>query len=423
MKKGFLVLLLVTLAGCGSREGHEEKLSSIQIVDRNGFKETVSSPDRLALYEHTDFLSPQPYEKIHRMYGRNTHGKTVSKLTTYHDNGEIWQYLETVNGRALGTYREWHDNGILRLDVVVIEGLGDLSEEAQRNWVFDGVSKVWDRQGNRIAEIYYDKGRLQGNAHFYHPNGKVSKVVPHENDRIDGEIIYYDEKGKMIGKTPYVRGKKEGITFFRGEATQPPYSEQYQSGLLIQATYHDFSGKITHQIENGAGKKPVYIDGALRSIQEYRGGVPEGEVEAFDEQGRLQTRFHVKGGMKHGEEWVYYEYLGNKKPQPKLYIEWYEDTIQGLCRTWYSSGILESEREMMDNMKHGISSAWYKDGSLMLIEEYEHDRLCKGTYLKRGEQVPVSLVEDGGGTATLYDPDGVFIKRAVYLKGHPVDEL
>ncbi|WP_194847749.1 toxin-antitoxin system YwqK family antitoxin [Candidatus Neptunochlamydia vexilliferae] len=423
MKKIILGLLFMTLVGCATRETHQEKLSSIQIVDRNGFKETISSPERLDLYERADFLSPQPYEKVLRMYGRNIHGKTFSKLTTYHDNGEIWQYLETVNGRAAGIYREWHDNGVLRLDVVVIEGIGDLTEDAQRNWIFDGVSKVWDRQGNRVAEIYYDKGKLQGNAYFYHPNGKVSKVVPHENDRIDGEIIYYDEKEKMIGKTPYFKGKKEGITFFRGDRVQPAYSEQYQSGLLVQATYHDFSGKITHRIEKGAGKKPTYVDGVLLSVEEYRNGIPEGEVQVFNEQGHLQTLFHVKEGMKHGEEWVYYEYFGDKKPQPKLYIEWYEDTIQGLCRTWYSNGILESEREMMDNMKHGISSAWYKDGSLMLIEEYEHDRLCKGTYLKRGERVPVSSIENGEGTATLYDPDGVFMKRAVYVKGHPVDEL
>ena len=29
----------------------------------------------------------------------------------------------------------------------------------------------------------------------------------------------------------------------------------------------------------------------------------------------------------------------------------------------------------MNNQKHGIASAWYKDGSLMLIEEYEKDQL------------------------------------------------
>ena len=119
--------LLISLTGCGSQtKGSQERMTSIQIVDRNGFKETISSIDRLASYEKTNFLAPQPYDKVVRMFARNENGKTPAKLTTYHENSEPWQYLEVMNGRASGIYREWHSNGILRLDVRVIEGLGDL---------------------------------------------------------------------------------------------------------------------------------------------------------------------------------------------------------------------------------------------------------------------------------------------------------
>jgi len=87
------------------------------------------------------------------------------------------------------------------------------------------------------------------------------------------------------------------------------------------------------------------------------------------------------------------------------------------------NGNLESEREIRDNVKHGISSAWYQDGSVMMIEEYEKDILRKGTYFKKGEKSPVSTVENGDGTATFYDSSGFFIKRALYQKGQPVDEI
>jgi hypothetical protein len=59
----------------------------------------------------------------------------------------------------------------------------------------------------------------------------------------------------------------------------------------------------------------------------------------------------------------------------------------------------------------------------MMIEEYENDQLRKGAYMKRGEKLPVSTVENGEGTVTLYDAEGLFIKRALYHKGLPVDEL
>ncbi len=39
-------------------------LSSINIIDRNGISETVSSKDRLKKYEEVDWLAPQPYEKV-----------------------------------------------------------------------------------------------------------------------------------------------------------------------------------------------------------------------------------------------------------------------------------------------------------------------------------------------------------------------
>lgn len=426
MKRIFFSLLMSAgiLAGCGSQQKTAgNHMTSIQIVDKNGFKETITSVDRLKVYEGADFLTPQPYDKVVRMYARGESGKTLSKITTYHENGEPWQYLEVLNGRACGAYREWHDNGAIRLDVVVIEGVGDLSEEAQMGWVFDGVSRAWNERGNLLGEIYYDKGKLQGNSYYFYPSGQVSKIIPYEKGLIDGELLYYSEKGQIIGKTPYRKGKREGIASYKGDQKQPSYSEEYQDDLLKEATYHDFSGKISHRIQNGNGKQPIYVDGVLQMIREYKEGIPEGEVQVFDQHGHLKTSYHTRGGMKHGPEWVYYSIREAKEPAPKLYIEWQEDIIQGICRTWYSNGKLESEREMINNQKHGISSAWYLDGSLMLVEEYENDVLQKGSYLKKGESRPVSTIENGEGTATLFDKEGHFLKRALYHKGQVIDGL
>lgn len=413
-----LVIALAFLFSCTvQKKENQDRLASIQIIDRNGFKETISTPDRLKLYQQTDFLASQPYEKVVRMYTRDEQGKIASKLTSYHENGEIWQYLEVRNGRASGIYREWHENGTLRLDATVLEGLGDLSEEAQKSWIFDGLSRAWDNHGSLLAEIYYDKGKLQGNAIYYHPNGKVGQIIPYENNLIEGEMIQYDEKGQVIGKTPYIRGKREGISVYKGSSTQPPFSEEYHNDLLIEATYHNADGKILARIEAGNGKRPIFVDGIVRSTCEYRGGIPEGQVELFDEKGRLTNRFHILNGMKHGEEWVYYP-----TSEPKLYMEWYEDAIHGICRSWYPNGTLESEREIVDNKKQGVSSAWYKDGALMLIEEYENDLLLRGSYMKRGDEKPISIIESGEGTANFYDGDGFFVKRVDYKKGEPVIE-
>ena len=101
--------LLCGLAACKQKQdtSAEPPLVSLQTIDRNGFSETVSTKERVGRFSQTDFLSPQPYQKVLRIYGRDSIGKSTSKITSYHSNGHIWQYLEISEGRANGAYREW----------------------------------------------------------------------------------------------------------------------------------------------------------------------------------------------------------------------------------------------------------------------------------------------------------------------------
>ena len=88
------------------RSQNGDKISSIQLIDRNGINETISNQDRVALLRKADYLRSQPYQKVVRTYRPNDEGKIASKMTTYHENGEIWQYLEAQGGRAHGEYKE-----------------------------------------------------------------------------------------------------------------------------------------------------------------------------------------------------------------------------------------------------------------------------------------------------------------------------
>jgi len=415
-----LFILIAALAGCSKPSEQGSQLMSIQIFDRNGFKETITSVDRLKMYQKTDFSAPQPYTRVVRIYSRTEEGKTPSRLTTYHENGEVWQYLEVVNGRACGTYREWHPNGKLHLELTVIEGLGDLSEEAQLGWVFDGMSRVWDEQGHLEAEFNYDKGLIQGTALYYFPNGKLEQQIPYEKGKIDGDTLLYNEQGHLIGKSTFVDGKQQGLSTFKGDQNCPPYTETYRDDLLLDGVYHDFSGRIISRVDKGFGKKSLFVDGYLYVLEQYQAGKPEGEVQIFDKNGGLQSSFQMKEGLKHGQEWVYYPAPQGQEPEHKLCITWVNDQIHGMSRTWFPNGNLESEREMYENQKHGVASAWYIDGTLRLVEEYDHDELVSGTYMKRGDSHPVSSVEGGEGVVTLYDPDGLFMKRVSYEKGQPI---
>jgi len=126
----------------------------------------------------------------------------------------------------------------------------------------------------------------------------------------------------------------------------------------------------------------------------------------------------VKKDVKNGEEVIYYQTVAN---QPKLSVNWLDSNIHGLVKTWYENGMQESQREMTRNVKNGLLTGWYKDGNLMLIEEYDMGKLIKGKYYRMGDKNPVSKVIGGRGLATLFDGDGNFLRKINYSNGAPVE--
>lgn len=415
MNKLYLLLLLIFLAGCRSTKDESPVIVSMQTVDRNGFSETISTKDRLTTYERVDFLTSQPYKKVMRVYKKDLEGKSHAKLTSYHPNGGVWQYLEVVDNRAHGIFQQWHENGKLKIEGFIIEGMGDLNEMAQQSWLFDGECLVWNEEGNLEASFIYEKGQLCSEAIYYFPSGKVAKIIPYTKGLIDGAQISYDEEGNILEQAHYKEGKKEGSAVASWVYGVSKYQEQYREGQLLNGLYYDPQGALVAQIENGEGEKAEFNEGQLFSITQYQNGVADGEVKLLSANGKVHCRYTVHDGKKNGEEWEYHP-----TEKPKLMLTWSDDQIQGMVKTWYKNGGLESQREMTGNKKHGICLAYYHSGEPMLMEEYENDRLIKGSYFKKGEHAPVSTIEAGDGVATLYNPDGQFLKKVNYERSKPI---
>lgn len=407
-------LLLLCLSSCHKQNADQsDKIVSMQLIDRNGFSETISIKERLMPYQTTDFLSPQPYQKVLRVYGKNAQGKSTSKITSYHHNGHIFQLLEVVDGRANGLYQEWYANGQLRIEAKVIEGLADINELAQTSWVFDGTSRVFDERGNLVAQIHYEKGLLHTPSLSYHENGKLSEVIPYEKGNIHGDLIRYDQEGNIIELIPYLQNQKHGLSYAQN------YQEEYEKDILLKGIYYAPSQEKYSEIIDGNGIKPEFDGMHLIRRTEFQKGVPQGLVEEFLPNGNLHCSFYILNGKKEGEEWEYYHSSTQEQMRPKINLHWHEDQIEGQVKTWYENGILESQREVHQQKKQGLSFAWYKNGDIMLIEDYANDLLIKGTYFKKGDKKPVSKVEDGKGIATLYTSEGIFWKKIPYEKGKP----
>ncbi len=421
----FAIVLTLLFTSCSSQrnKNFDPILTSINIVDRNGMSEIISAEDRLQQYEGVNFLEPQSFQKVLRIYSRDPSGNIPAYVTSYHPNGYPHKYLEIVNGRASGVYLEWYPNGVKKIEAHVIEGMGDISSGVESSWVFDGCSKVWKPCGELEATIPYVKGKLEGVATYYHGNGNLWKIIPYTDNKISGRFEIYKEDDSLLLSANYVAGEKEGELIRYWEPEVVAAEEFYSNGLLVNGSYYSKKGKLIASVTEGNGIKAIFGDEEIIQLSEYRHGMLEGEIKCIDCYGRVYKIYHVKDKAKHGEEVTFYEAPRLQKTlSPKLLVNWYHGKIQGTCKSWYDTGTLESQREMSNNKKNGHTTAWYRDGTLMMIEEYEQDKLIRGEYFSKKDKDPISHVKEGRGTATLYDSEGNFIQKINYAQGKPIVE-
>lgn len=414
MKKIILCLLLF-LASCAPKD-KPSHLLSLQLVDRNGQTETISQIERVKLYEKQNFDKPQSYEKILRVYSKNTQGKNPSLITTYHKNGQLFQKLEALDGRAFGVYEEYFENGALRIKASVIEGTADITDLAQSTWVFDGTCYVYYPTSDLEAIFQYDRGKKSGLAIYYHLNGKEKKRLHFIDDEAEGLIQEFSEKGLLSLTYEFKNGRQTGPSCKYYDNGSLAFEESWLNDSLLNGKYFNIKGELISEIHQGSGLKTLFDEETILTQVQYQKGKVSGKITEFAPSGKILTYYHIDEDHKNGEEGIFYD----DSHQLKMLIDWHDDQISGIVKTFYKSGVLESQRSFSHNKKNGPLSCYYPDGSLMLLETYSQDRLVEGKYFKKGDSDPASLVEDGSGKATLFDEWGGVSKQVNYDKGKVV---
>jgi antitoxin component YwqK of YwqJK toxin-antitoxin module len=393
----------------------KEPLLRVNIVDHSNLSETITSPERLKELAKRNFLEPQPYRKVARVYARDKEGSAHSIISSYYENGQIRQYLECINGRACGIYEEWHSNGQKKLLAHVLAGQADIDEKALTTWAFDGECTAWDDQGATTATFTYQHGTLNGPSATFYSTGEKASVASYEDGVKEGKEIIYSKSGEILGELSFHNGVRHGPAFGRYENGADNWKEEYSEDHLSQGAYFAQDGTQVSSVVNGEGLRSIFDDDRLISQEEVHQGLPEGWTTSFDANGLVDRKYQVKDGKKNGIEIRYYP----GTTQEKLSVEWHNGMIHGTVKTWYPNGTLESQREMSQNVKQGMATAWYPDGSLQLVEEYADDKLVRGRYHRKGDSAPVSTIEKGNGIATLFDSSGTIIEKVTYLDSKP----
>jgi len=106
----------------------------------------------------------------------------TDEIYAWHSNGK--KYIVQLDGRL----KTWHENGN-QASVYMYET--DTEEEE-----FDGKFIRWWKNGEKLIEAYFKKGKLNGEFATYYNNGQIKFEGVALNDKLQGELNSFNYNGK-----------------------------------------------------------------------------------------------------------------------------------------------------------------------------------------------------------------------------------
>ncbi len=140
----------------------------------------------------------------------------TSECKMYHLNGNLMAYGNYLNQQKEGVW--WY----YTLDKKVI------SQEIYNNGLLNGIAYEYfpsDPNGKLLIlqEVYYEKGRAQGEWKKYYKDGKLQQKGYYKDGVQEGQCIWYDVNGK-----PELYGNfKNGMKYGRWKVINPDGTEEF----------------------------------------------------------------------------------------------------------------------------------------------------------------------------------------------------
>jgi antitoxin component YwqK of YwqJK toxin-antitoxin module len=210
----------------------------------------------------------------------------------FYPNGQVSSEGTMVDGKPDGYWRTYYVTGVIK------------SEGKRTNFLLDSIWNFYNQAGELTQEISYQLGEKSGYSNSYSYN----------NPEKPGQAT-------LISKELYVRGKKEGASYY----------------------YHP--------------------TGELKLIVFYREGMKQGLSREFTRDSTLITVVQYKDNYVVDRERVNRtDNQGNK---------------QGTFREYYENGNIKKEENYLDNQLHGYYREFDGNGELLVAIRYERGQIME----------------------------------------------
>lgn len=299
------------------------------------------------------------------------------------------------------------------------------------------LNSVLNTENNQQQNVVKNKSETNEKKEYY-PDGKLENIIKYQNgievEKINyfygttggfgllkstykynqlvlSELFYKNDTMALV--TPYVNGKKEGISKYYNE-----------NGKLITEITYSNDQKIK-ELEN-----EYYNTGELNYIRTIKNDKVEGLVTKYYKNGKIEMQANLISGSFDGEFKKYYE-NGNYE-RVNNYVN---GKLNGPDIKYFQNGKLQWEVNYINNKEEGTYKEYYPSGQLKHLGFYKNGKL-EGealTYYENGnikikafhkngniEGLSKQYFDTGELSWEFYNKNGKRTKAIQYFKGGKV---
>jgi antitoxin component YwqK of YwqJK toxin-antitoxin module len=264
-----------------------------------------------------------------------------------------------------------------------------VAQDETGNYYNDGRWIMFNEQGQPITIGTYSRGVMEGMWLRSHPvgSGGIFSEIPFSQfqgpyksrasfnrGKLDGEWVMSDRQDNPMCEIPYVDGVRHGVAkWFYPNGTvmrQVRFNEGSPDGLLQQ---WDEQKKLQLQEEFANGRKIIrqraFYPNKVKSkedVYQDKKLIVEGEDDWWS--ARPAPFSTVGERVQHGRTAAWYE-----NNQPKMLGNYQNNLQQGTFTWWHANGNKELEGRFVKGKKAGVWTWWYESGMKKIQGTYVDD--------------------------------------------------
>jgi antitoxin component YwqK of YwqJK toxin-antitoxin module len=302
-------------------------------------------------------------------------GKNDGTFKGYYQDGSLKFHREFLDGKPVGEHKEYFEK-------IEINGEPTLHRVIRfdSEGVYHGEQRTYHPNGIMASVVNYDAGVLQGLKALFDKEGRKIEEAWYENGKLHGPYLTVDAEGRE-SVLHYVENKKEGpyIVYHKdgGDGVKMRAVEGYFKNSKIDGELREYNiyGDLVAMTTYKAGKKEgisaLYNDqGKVLMTVEYLNDMKEGRLVQYFPSGIIAKKSHYKNDLLEGTHEEFY-------PTGSLYNRcFYKDgLLDGVSVSYSEEGVKVFEGEYDLGKKSGFFNKYNQDGKIRLEQRFENDVL------------------------------------------------